>query len=462
MIEERLDIELQLGRHQAAVAELEALVAAHPLRERLRGLLMLALYRSGRQADALRVFQEGRHLLADELGLEPGHELRAVGGGDPRPGPLARRAPIADRRDATPSVERYSIPEALTPLVGRDAELRELTRLAAEQRLRHARGAGRRGQDAPRAGGRPRRVGGADVRRLPGRAGPGRRSRRRPCRHRVSARPPGPAAAGRGDRRPRDAPPARQLRARDHDGRGGRRGSAASLPGPAPPRHEPRGAARRRRDHLAGAAARGRRRREPVRHARSGRRRAARALRRPPHGDRRHLLPARRAAAGHRARRGPHPGVPAPADQRAAERSVPVAHRRVAHGAAAPADAARGGRLELRTALRRRATRLRTAVGVPGRLRPGHGRGGLRGRGDRGRRSRRPHPRPRRQVARHRGAERRRAALHPAADAPPVRPGAAHRTRRRRADPERDGDALRRAVRVRAPPPTREIGSGRG
>ena len=58
--------------------ELEELVSTHPLRERLRWLLMLALYRAGRQADALRVYQEGRHILGEELGLEPGHELRAL------------------------------------------------------------------------------------------------------------------------------------------------------------------------------------------------------------------------------------------------------------------------------------------------------------------------------------------------------------------------------------------------
>jgi len=63
VIEERLDIELQLGRHQAAIVPLEELVATNPLRERLRGLLMIALYRAGRQADALRTFQEGRQLL---------------------------------------------------------------------------------------------------------------------------------------------------------------------------------------------------------------------------------------------------------------------------------------------------------------------------------------------------------------------------------------------------------------
>jgi DNA-binding SARP family transcriptional activator/streptogramin lyase len=77
-IEERIDCELELGRHRESVAELEPVVAAHPLRERPRAQLMLALYGSGRQADALAIYREGRQLLVDDLGLEPSDELRQL------------------------------------------------------------------------------------------------------------------------------------------------------------------------------------------------------------------------------------------------------------------------------------------------------------------------------------------------------------------------------------------------
>ena len=75
-LEERIDAELEVGRHGERIPELETLVSAHPLRERLRAQLMLALYRAGRHADALSVFQSGRRILAQELGLEPGPPLR--------------------------------------------------------------------------------------------------------------------------------------------------------------------------------------------------------------------------------------------------------------------------------------------------------------------------------------------------------------------------------------------------
>src|SRR5205085_8395246 len=76
--EERADAELALGRHLELVAELESLAAKHPLRERLLGQLMLALYRSGRQAEALRVYAAARRRLVEELGLEPGPALQPL------------------------------------------------------------------------------------------------------------------------------------------------------------------------------------------------------------------------------------------------------------------------------------------------------------------------------------------------------------------------------------------------
>jgi YVTN family beta-propeller protein len=86
-LEARIDADLALGRHDALTAELDGLVRDHPLRERLHGQLMLALYRGGRQADALAAYRRARDLLADELGIDPGEPLRrlhtAVLGHDP-------------------------------------------------------------------------------------------------------------------------------------------------------------------------------------------------------------------------------------------------------------------------------------------------------------------------------------------------------------------------------------------
>jgi YVTN family beta-propeller protein len=78
--EERIEADLALGRHAELVPELEALVREHPLRERLRAQLMLALYRSGRQAEALDAYQQARRMLAEELGLEPGRTLQELEG----------------------------------------------------------------------------------------------------------------------------------------------------------------------------------------------------------------------------------------------------------------------------------------------------------------------------------------------------------------------------------------------
>ena len=77
-LESRIDAELQLGRHAVAGSGLERLIAEHPLRERLRYLQMLALYRAGRQAEALEAYREARTRLVDEIGVEPGPELREL------------------------------------------------------------------------------------------------------------------------------------------------------------------------------------------------------------------------------------------------------------------------------------------------------------------------------------------------------------------------------------------------
>src|SRR5439155_1186936 len=77
-LEDRIKADLELGRHVELVYELEALVQAEPMRERPRGQLMLALYRSGRQADALAAYRAARQTLVDEVGIEPGPKLKQL------------------------------------------------------------------------------------------------------------------------------------------------------------------------------------------------------------------------------------------------------------------------------------------------------------------------------------------------------------------------------------------------
>ncbi|HEX8025759.1 MAG TPA: BTAD domain-containing putative transcriptional regulator, partial [Candidatus Limnocylindrales bacterium] len=126
--EDRIDAELELGRHAALVGELEALVDRSPLRERLRGQLMLALYRSGRQADALAAYHEARRTLDDELGLEPGRALQALEGAILRQDPALDPAPPA-------AAEAES---GGSTLVGRETEL-EWLRVAVEAAFRPGR-----------------------------------------------------------------------------------------------------------------------------------------------------------------------------------------------------------------------------------------------------------------------------------------------------------------------------------
>jgi DNA-binding SARP family transcriptional activator len=101
-LEKRIDADLELGRHAELVGELERLVAQHPLRERLRGQLMLTLYRSGRQAEALAAYQSARSTLVEELGIEPGSALqeleRAMLRQDPSLIAAAASAPAKQRR----------------------------------------------------------------------------------------------------------------------------------------------------------------------------------------------------------------------------------------------------------------------------------------------------------------------------------------------------------------------------
>jgi DNA-binding SARP family transcriptional activator len=121
-VEERLEADLERQRHAEVVGELERLVAEHPLRERLRGQLMLALYRCGRQAEALGVYQDARRLLVDELGLEPGRALqdleRAILNQD--------RHLDAPVRGGTPHRDTHPGRRAAGVFVGRDRELNEI------------------------------------------------------------------------------------------------------------------------------------------------------------------------------------------------------------------------------------------------------------------------------------------------------------------------------------------------
>jgi len=105
-LEQRISADLELGRHTQLVPELDGLVHDYPLREHLRGHLMVALYRSGRQADALEAYKTGRRLLDEELGLEPGEELRRL-----ERAILEQDGPLS----AAPAPKRLDVPVAQPP-----------------------------------------------------------------------------------------------------------------------------------------------------------------------------------------------------------------------------------------------------------------------------------------------------------------------------------------------------------
>ncbi|NBM17768.1 BTAD domain-containing putative transcriptional regulator [Streptomyces sp. GC420] len=127
LLEARLDMDLEVGCHAEAVSELTALTAAHPLRERLRELLMLALYRSGRQAEALAVYADTRRLLADELGVDPRPEMSRLQQRILRADPgLAEPLAPEQGDQPAPRVRPAQLPATVPDFTGRAAFVRDL------------------------------------------------------------------------------------------------------------------------------------------------------------------------------------------------------------------------------------------------------------------------------------------------------------------------------------------------
>jgi DNA-binding SARP family transcriptional activator/tetratricopeptide (TPR) repeat protein len=140
-LEARADAELQLGHGAGVIPELRELAGAHPLRERLHGLLMLALYRDGRRGEALAAYRQARRFLAEELGTEPGRALRdlhqQVLTGDPALGTHGgpgqdMTAPAPAAAPAAAVDVRFSLPPDSAAFTGREAELDRITATVAE------------------------------------------------------------------------------------------------------------------------------------------------------------------------------------------------------------------------------------------------------------------------------------------------------------------------------------------
>ncbi|MBW8484049.1 tetratricopeptide repeat protein [Actinomadura sp. PM05-2] len=133
--EDQMDAALAAGGGPALVPELEALTAAHPLRERPRGLLMRALYAAGRPADALRLYDDTRRELADRLGVDPSPELAAVHLAVLRRDPALTAPEPPAPEPPPPAGPRTNLPAQFTSFVGREEEGEQVRKLVREHRL---------------------------------------------------------------------------------------------------------------------------------------------------------------------------------------------------------------------------------------------------------------------------------------------------------------------------------------
>lgn len=133
---DRLEALLSAGRHGETLTELRRLVADHPLEERLRGLLMVALYRNGQQALALEVYRQGRDVLAEQLGVEPGEQLQRLHLAVLRHDPTLQATAAPDLQFASDQAGTApQVAAALTSLVGRQAEMDEVDGMVSAHRL---------------------------------------------------------------------------------------------------------------------------------------------------------------------------------------------------------------------------------------------------------------------------------------------------------------------------------------
>ena len=237
LVETKLAAQLRLG--EASIGELEAAVAAHPYQEGLWELLITALYRAGRQADALASYQRVRSRLADELGLEPGPRLAELERQILHHAP-ALQAPLGN------------LPSLSAELVGRDDEIAAVSELLRGAAARRGRRARRHRQDGARRRDRSRAGGERLARPARGGADDGRRPRRRDRRPRCDRR--GRAARAAQSRRGGGDP--RQLRARHRRGRRAGRAPARRGARAAAALHQPGRARHRRRSRVRARAAR--------------------------------------------------------------------------------------------------------------------------------------------------------------------------------------------------------------